>query len=81
VTGPARCIASCAGIPAFTLRETRHSFVSQMSQAGVDIEVIADHVGHMNSSVTRDVYRHQLADKAGAAAMVFDELYKEQEES
>lgn len=57
------------------LRELRHTFVSQMSQAGVDLEVIADHVGHVNSNITREVYRHQLADEIGAAAMVFDRLY------
>jgi integrase len=59
------------------LRELRHSFVSQMSQAGVDVEVIADHVGHVNSNVTRSVYRHQLADQMGTAAVVFDKLYGE----
>jgi integrase len=57
------------------LRELRHTFVSQMSQAGVDLEVIADHVGHSNSNVTRGVYRHLLADKLGTAAAVFDNLY------
>lgn len=57
------------------LRELRHTFVSQMSAAGVDLEVIADHVGHVNSNVTRGVYRHQLADEVGAAAAVFDKLY------
>jgi integrase len=59
------------------LRELRHTFVSQMSQAGVDLEVIADHVGHTNSNVTRAVYRHQLADEIGTAAQVFDRLYGE----
>jgi integrase len=57
------------------LRELRHTFVSQMSQAGVDLEVIADHVGHTNSNITRAVYRHQLADVIGTAAQVFDPLY------
>jgi integrase len=57
------------------LRELRHTFVSQMSQAGVDLETIADHVGRVNSNVTRVVYRHQLADQIGTAAEVFDKLY------
>jgi integrase len=57
------------------LRELRHTFVSQMSQAGVNLETIADHVGHANSNVTRAVYRHQLADEIGTAASVFDKLY------
>jgi integrase len=57
------------------LRELRHTFISQMSQAGVDIEVIADAAGHINSNVTRSVYRHNLADQIGTAADVFDKLY------
>ncbi len=61
----------------WTLRELRHTFVSQMSQAGVDVEVIADHVGHVNSNVTRAVYRKQLADEVATAAVVFDALYGE----
>lgn len=61
----------------WTLRELRHTFVSQMSDAGIDCEVIADHVGHVNSTVTRSVYRHQLAEQVGAAAAVFDAMYPE----
>jgi integrase len=57
------------------LRELRHTFVSQLSHAGVDIEVIADAVGHRNSQVTRVVYRHQLAGRITAAAQVMDTLY------
>lgn len=44
-------------------REQRHSFVSVLSNAGVDIEEIADAVGHINSTVTKAVYRHQIADE------------------
>jgi len=34
-----------------------------LSDAGVDIDDIADAAGHTNSTVTRTVYRRQLADK------------------
>jgi integrase len=44
------------------------------SHGGVDVEVIADAVGHVNSNVTRSVYRHALADKISAAATVFDQM-------
>jgi integrase len=56
-------------------RETRHSFVSALSDADVDIERIADAVGHVNSSVTRTVYRHQIADTVSETATVMDRLY------
>jgi integrase len=70
-----RHLCEKAGIGRWQLRELRHTFVSQMSAAGVDVEVIADHVGHVNSTITRSVYRHQLADEIGTAAVVFDHLY------
>jgi integrase len=56
-------------------RETRHTFVSALSDADVDIEKIADAVGHINSNVTRTVYRHQIADTVSETATVMDRLY------
>jgi integrase len=56
-------------------RELRHTFVSVLSDAGVDIEVIADSVGHVSANVTRAVYRHQIADKVSAAAQAMDRVF------
>ena len=56
-------------------RETRHTFVSALSEADVDIEKIADAVGHVNSNVTRTVYRHALADTVSETATVMDRLF------
>jgi integrase len=75
IRGEFRALCETAGIGMWQLRELRHTFVSQMSAAGVDVEVIADHVGHINSNITRAVYRHQLGDEIGEAAAVFDSLY------
>src|SRR5262249_59084041 len=55
--------------------EPRHTFVSALSDADVDIEKIADAVGHINSNVTRTVYRHQIADAVSEAATVMDRLH------
>lgn len=41
----------------------------------MDIEKIADAVGHINSNVTRTVYRHQIADVVSGTATVMDRLY------
>jgi integrase len=57
------------------LRETRHTFVSALSDAGVDIERIADSVGHVNSTITKRVYRHSLADVVSETATVMDRVY------
>ncbi len=61
----------------WTPREQRHTFVSVLSDSGVDIEQIADAVGHINSTVTKTTYRHQIADKVTAAATVMDAVFGE----
>ena len=53
-------------------RETRHSFVSIASDHGVSIEDIADAAGHVNSNVTRAVYRHQISDTVTRAPAALD---------
>jgi len=55
--------------------EQRHTFVSVLSDAGVDIEAIADAAGHANSNTTRTVYRHQIADKVSRAATAMDDIF------
>ncbi|GAB1819310.1 tyrosine-type recombinase/integrase [Herbidospora sp. RD11066] len=56
-----RKVTDAAGVGTdWTPRELRHSFVSIMSEQGVPIETIADLVGHAGTSVTEEVYRHQL---------------------
>jgi integrase len=56
-------------------RELRHTFVSVLSDSGVDIEQIADALGHVNSTVTKTVYRHQIADKVTVAATAMDTIF------
>lgn len=55
--------------------ELRHTHVSLLSAAGVDMEDIADSVGHVNSVVTRTVYRHQIADTVARAAAAMDRIF------
>ena len=56
--------------------EQRHTFVSVLSDAGVDIDQIADAAGHINSNVTKTVYRHVLADRLATAATVMDTRFR-----
>jgi integrase len=56
----------------FQPRELRYTFVSMLSDAGQDIEVISEAVGHINSGVTRTVYAHLIADKIQARDTVMD---------
>ena len=61
----------------WTPREQRHTFVSVLSDSGVDIEQIADAVGHVNSTVTKTVYRHQIADEITTVATAMDAIFGE----
>ncbi len=67
-------VCKAAGIPVYTPRETRHTFVSVLSYSGMSIEQIADAVGHTNSHITQTVYRHQLADVVQVAATAWDAI-------
>jgi integrase len=58
-------------------REQRHTFVSVLSDSGVSIEDIADAVGHTNSTVTKAVYRHVIADEITVAATAMDAIFGE----
>ena len=49
--------------------------MSVLSDAGIDIELIADATGHINSNVTRTVYRHQISDKVARAAAAMDQVF------
>ncbi len=65
----------------WTPRELRHSFVSILSASDVPLEDISQLVGHVSTSVTETVYRHEIrpALRKGAAAM--DKIFKQAEDS
>jgi integrase len=67
-------LCAAAGLGKWTPRELRHTFCSILSDAGTDIEKISDAMGHKDSSITRTVYRHALADKTSDAARVMDDI-------
>ena len=68
-------VTARAGIGYWQPRELRHTFVSVLSDAGIDIEQIADAAGHVSSNVTRTVYRHQIADVVARAAQAMDRIF------
>lgn len=62
----------------WTPRELRHSFVSLLSEHGVQVEEIARLVGHAGGSkVTEQVYRHELRPVMETGAQAMDELFGE----
>ena len=46
-----------------------------LSDAGVDIEDIADAAGHIDSNVTRTVYRHSINDTVARASAAMDRIF------
>jgi integrase len=55
--------------PSLTFHDLRHAAASRLIAAGIDDELIADQLGHEDSSVTRAVYAH-VYDRAAKAAAV-----------
>lgn len=61
----------------WTPRELRHSFVSMLSDMGLEVDKISMLVGHAGGSrVTEVVYRHQLRPVVQVGALAFDERFK-----
>ncbi|MEV6440659.1 site-specific integrase [Amycolatopsis sp. NPDC051716] len=59
----------------WTPRELRHSFVSLLSDSGMEIEKISRLVGHNGTSVTERVYRHQLRPIVQHGAEAMDAIF------
>jgi integrase len=57
---------------AYQLRETRHTAISFLSHNGVSLEAISDLARHKDSTVTRKIYRHVLADEGVSTALAWD---------
>ena len=72
-----RCSAAGPGSARTGRLASSATHVSVLSDSGVDIEQIADAVGHVNSTVTKAVYRHQIADEITSAAAVMDSIFGE----
>jgi integrase len=77
-----KAITKAAGIgDDWTPRETRHTFVSIMSDNDVPIETIADLVGHKGTSVTERVYRHQLKPVITKGATTMNTIFNQRKEA
>lgn len=60
----------------WTPRELRHSFVSILSASDVPLEDISQLVGHVSTSVTETVYRHEIRPALTKGATAMDKILK-----
>lgn len=68
-------LVDTVGIPrAVTPHWARHSVATLLMEAGVDVKVIGEIVGHANAAITRSTYQHVSGDLARAGMAKFGEL-------
>jgi integrase len=48
------------GLPNLTLHGLRHTYATASLQAGVDVKVVSQRLGHANTAITSDLYQHVL---------------------
>jgi integrase len=60
----------------WTPRELRHSFVSILSASDAPLEDISQFVGHVSTSVTETVYRHEIRPVLTKGAAAMDKIFK-----
>ena len=62
-------------------RELRHSFVSILSASDVPLEDISQLVGHVSTSVTETVYRHEIRPALTKGAAAMDKIFNKKRTS
>jgi integrase len=51
-------LAVSAGLPAIKLHEARHTAATLGLEAGLDIKIVSDQLGHSTTQITQDLYTH-----------------------
>jgi len=68
-------ITERAGLGRWRPHELRHSAASILSAAGVQLEAVADVLGHADSRTTATIYRHRIVESVPAAVGPMQELF------
>lgn len=71
VTRRFKHLSVAAGLPVITLHMGRHTAATLGLEAGLDVKIVSDQLGHANTSFTRNTYQHvRRAVHEGAAEAV-----------
>lgn len=69
-----RDLIAATGLPACRLHDLRHAAATMLLEAGVDVKVVSDMLGHANSAITRDIYQHVTETMQRTAADTLGDL-------
>ncbi len=74
VTRHFRELAEKVGLPPIKLHEGRHTAASLALEAGLDIKIVSDQLGHATTRITHDLYQHVRRAVHGDAAEKVEDL-------
>ncbi len=61
-------LAAATGLPRITLHMGRHTAASLALEAGLDIKIVSEQMGHSTTRIPQDLYQHVRRSVAGEAA-------------
>ena len=53
-----RELAKAAGLPVIKFHAARHTAATLALEAGVDIKIVSEQLGHSTTRITQDLYQH-----------------------
>jgi integrase len=74
-------LADEAGLPRIKFHATRHTAASLALEAGVDIKIVSEQLGHSSTSFTRDRYQHVRRQVARNAAELVVALLPDEDDT
>lgn len=58
VTRTFQALARAAGLPVIKFHAARHTAASLALDAGIDVKLVSDQLGHSTTRITQDLYQH-----------------------
>ena len=46
------------GVPRIRLHDLRHTWATLALQAGIDVKIVSERLGHASATITWDIYQH-----------------------